>query len=57
MSRQDVLTHASKISAEFAHPTAVAEYESYSKKSDDELSIVRLFYYMLDSTIKCNPFV
>ena len=40
MSRQDVLTHAGKISAELAQRKAIAEYEIYKKKSDDELSEV-----------------
>ncbi|MGB4415325.1 MAG: virulence RhuM family protein [Paludibacter sp.] len=40
MSRQDVLTHAGKISAELAQQKAMAEYELYRKKSDDELSEV-----------------
>lgn len=40
MSRQDVLTHAGKISAELAQKKALAEYETYKKKSDDELSEV-----------------
>jgi hypothetical protein len=40
MSRQDVLTHAGKISAELAQRKALAEYESYKKKSDVELSEV-----------------
>jgi len=40
MSRQNVLTHAGKISAELAQQKAMAEYELYRKKSDDELSEV-----------------
>ncbi len=40
MSRQDVLTHAGKISADLAQRKALAEYESYKKKADDELSEV-----------------
>jgi hypothetical protein len=40
MSRQEALTHAGKISAELAQHKASAEYESYKKKSDDELSDV-----------------
>ena len=40
MSRQDVLTHAGKISAEIAHRKALAEYETYKSKSADELSEV-----------------
>jgi len=40
MSRQDVLTHAGKISAELAQQKALAEYETYKRKSDDELSEV-----------------
>jgi len=40
MSRQDVLTHAGKISAELAQRKALTEYEAYKKKSDDELSEV-----------------
>jgi hypothetical protein len=35
-----VLTHAGKISAELAQQKAMAEYELYRKKSDDELSEV-----------------
>ena len=40
MSRQEVLTHAGKISADLAHRKALAEYETYRKKSDEELSDV-----------------
>ena len=40
MSRQNVLTHAGKISAELAQQKAMTEYELYRKKSDDELSEV-----------------
>ena len=40
MSRQDVLTHAGKISAEIAQSKALAEYETYKSKSADELSEV-----------------
>lgn len=40
MSRQDVLTHAGKISAEIAQLKALAEYEAYKSKSKDELSEV-----------------
>lgn len=40
MSRQDVLTHAGKISAEIAQRKALAEYETYKRKSDNELSEV-----------------
>ncbi len=40
MSRQDVLTNAGKISAELAHQKALAEYEAYKKKPEDELSEV-----------------
>lgn len=40
MSRQDVLTHAGKISAEIAQRKALAEYETYKSKSDVELSEV-----------------
>lgn len=40
MSRQDVLTHAGKISAELVQQKALAEYETYKRKSDDELSEV-----------------
>ena len=40
MSRQDVLTHAGKISAEIAQQKALSEYESYKSKSTDELSEV-----------------
>ena len=40
MSRQDVLTHTGKISAELAREKALAEYDSYRIKSADELSEV-----------------
>ncbi|MGI6395489.1 MAG: virulence RhuM family protein [bacterium] len=40
MSRQDVLSHAGKISAEIAQHKAFAEYEIYKNKSVDELSEV-----------------
>jgi hypothetical protein len=40
MSRQDVLTHAGKISAELAHQKALSEYEAYKGKSPEELSEV-----------------
>jgi hypothetical protein len=40
MSRQDILSAAGKISAEIAQKKAAAEYESYRKKSDNELSAV-----------------
>lgn len=40
MSRQDVLTHAGKISAEIAQQKALAEYEAYKSKPTDELSEV-----------------
>lgn len=40
MSRQDVLTHAGKISAEIAQRKALAEYEAYKSKSENELSEV-----------------
>jgi len=40
MSMQDVLTNAGKISAELAQKKALAEYETYKKQSDDELSEV-----------------
>lgn len=40
MSRQDVLTHAGKISAEIAQNKAFAEYEAYKSKSEHELSEV-----------------
>lgn len=40
MSRQDVLTHAGKISAELAQKKALQEYEAYKKKADEELSEV-----------------
>ncbi|MFZ2899631.1 MAG: virulence RhuM family protein [Saprospiraceae bacterium] len=40
MSRQDVLTHAGKISAEIAQQKALAEYTTYKSKSADELSEV-----------------
>jgi hypothetical protein len=40
MSRQDVLTHAGKISAELAQKKALEEYDMYRKKSLDELSEV-----------------
>ncbi len=40
MSRQDVLTHAGKISAELAQQKALAEYEAYKRKADEALSEV-----------------
>lgn len=40
MSRQELLTTAGKISAEIAQRKALAEYETYKKKSDEELSEV-----------------
>jgi hypothetical protein len=40
MSRQEVLTHAGKISAELAQRKALAEYEAYKHKTDEELSEV-----------------
>lgn len=40
MSRQEVLTHAGKISAELAQQKALAEYNTYKSKSADELSEV-----------------
>jgi hypothetical protein len=40
MSRQEVLTHAGKISAEIAQRKASSEYDVFKKKSDDELSEV-----------------
>lgn len=40
MSRQDVLTHAGKISAELAQQKALTEYNAYKSKSADELSEV-----------------
>lgn len=40
MSRQEVLTHAGKISAELAQQKALTEYNSYKSKSADELSEV-----------------
>ena len=40
MSRQEVLTHAGKISAELAQQKALTEYNAYKSKSVDELSEV-----------------
>jgi hypothetical protein len=40
MSRQDVLVNAGKISAELAQRKALAEYEAYKHKTDEELSEV-----------------
>jgi hypothetical protein len=40
MSRQEVLTHAGKISAEIAQQKALSEYEMYKDASDDALSEV-----------------
>jgi hypothetical protein len=40
MSRQEVLTHAGKISAELAQEKALEEYDAYKQKSIDELSAV-----------------
>lgn len=52
MSRQEVLAHAGKISAELAQHKALAEYESYEKKSDDELSEVEKQF--IDSLEQAN---
>lgn len=40
MSRQDVLSHAGKISAEIAQRKAMVEYEAYTSKPIDDLSEV-----------------
>jgi hypothetical protein len=40
MTRQEVLINAGKISAEIAQHRALAEYETYRKKSEEELSEV-----------------
>jgi hypothetical protein len=40
MSRQDVLTHVGKISAELAREKALSEYDTYKSKSAEELSEV-----------------
>jgi hypothetical protein len=40
MSRQDVLTHAGKISAEIAQKKALTEYDAYKSKPENELSEV-----------------
>jgi hypothetical protein len=40
MSRQEVLNHAGKISAELAQKKALSEYNAYKSKSEDELSEV-----------------
>jgi hypothetical protein len=40
MSRQEVLNHAGKISAELAQEKALSEYNAYKSKSEDELSEV-----------------
>jgi hypothetical protein len=40
MSRQEVLTHAGKMSAEIANKKAIEEYELYKKKSQNDLSEV-----------------
>ncbi|MEZ4910971.1 MAG: virulence RhuM family protein [Saprospiraceae bacterium] len=40
MSRQEVLTHAGKISAEIAQHKALAEYDAYKRKTENELSEV-----------------
>jgi len=40
MSRQEVLTHAGKISAELAQQKALTEYDAYKSKTADELSEV-----------------
>lgn len=40
MSRQEILTNAGKISSELAQQKALSEYETYKKKSDEELSDV-----------------
>ncbi|MBU2651254.1 MAG: virulence RhuM family protein [Bacteroidetes bacterium] len=44
MSRQDILTNAGKISAELALNKALAEYDSYKKITDSELSDVELHF-------------
>lgn len=40
MSRQDVLSHAGKVSAQLAHQKALSEYDRYKSKSVDDLSEV-----------------
>jgi hypothetical protein len=53
MSRQDVLTHTGKISAELAREKALAEYDSYRSKSADELSEVeKQFIASIEQTSK-----
>jgi hypothetical protein len=52
MSRQDVLTHAGKITAEIAQRKALAEYEAYKNKSVDELSEVEKQF--IDSIEQAN---
>lgn len=52
MSRQDVLTHAGKISAELAQKKALQEYEAYKKKADEELSEVEKQF--IDSIEQAN---
>lgn len=44
MSRQEVLTHAGKISADLALKKALSEFESYRKKTNDELSEVEIHF-------------
>lgn len=53
MSRQDILTHAGKISAELAQEKALKEFESYEKKSTSELSEVeKQFLKSIEKTQK-----
>jgi hypothetical protein len=53
MSRQDILTDAGNISAELALKKALAEYDSYKKITDSELSEVeRQFLESLEKTRK-----
>ncbi|NQU66498.1 MAG: virulence RhuM family protein [Candidatus Marinimicrobia bacterium] len=53
MSRQDILTHAGKISAELAQQKALSEYENYNKKSINEFSEVeKQFLESIETTRK-----
>ncbi|MGK6350561.1 virulence RhuM family protein [Parapedobacter sp. DT-150] len=52
MSRQEVLAHAGKISAELAQKKALAEYEAYRTKTGDELSEVEKQF--IDSISEAN---
>lgn len=53
MSRQNILTNAGKISAEFAEKKALQEYSAYKQKDDNELSEVeKQFLKSIEETHK-----